>query len=262
MTTVERIREKCDELNVPVSKLEKDLGFGNGYLNPKKIKEVKTDRFLKILEYLGISAEEFYKLGSKQTREIENALAQIKKASPEVHADIMEKWRDYSPMIDKYKALDGHGQKVVNLVLDAEYQRCMRMEEVVEKPRTKIIPLFCAAAGPGEPPSQDGFDDYEVDENSPARFAVKISGDSMEPEFHDGDIVLCRKKRPEIGEIAVMMVDGFIYVKQYIEGINGFYLRSLNRKRKDCDLDVLYSGGQRVEGYGTVIHKKIPLVMQ
>lgn len=169
---------------------------------------------------------------------------------------------DVSPLMQKYNALDKHGKMVVDFVIEAEYQRCAKAEEVVEKPRTKIIPLFCAAAGPGEPPSQDGFEDYEVDEDSPARFAVKISGDSMEPEFHDGDIVLCRKKRPEIGEIAVMMVDGFIYVKQYIEGINGFYLRSLNRKRKDCDLDVLYSGGQRVEGYGTVIHKKIPLVMQ
>ena len=167
-----------------------------------------------------------------------------------------------SPLMQKYNALDKHGKMVVDFVIEAEYQRCTKAEEVVEKPRTKIIPLFCAAAGPGEPPSQDGFEDYEVDEDSPARFAVKISGDSMEPEFHDGDIVLCRKKRPEIGEIAVIMVDGFIYVKQYIEGINGFYLRSLNRKRKDCDLDVLYSGGQRVEGYGTVIHKKIPLVMQ
>jgi len=164
--------------------------------------------------------------------------------------------------MQKYNALDKHGKMVVDFVIEAEYQRCTKAEEVVEKPRAKIIPLFCAAAGPGEPPSQDGFEDYEVDEDSPARFAVKISGDSMEPEFHDGDIVLCRKKRPEIGEIAVIMVDGFIYVKQYIEGINGFYLRSLNRKRKDCDLDVLYSGGQRVEGYGTVIHKKIPLVME
>ena len=164
--------------------------------------------------------------------------------------------------MQKYNALDKHGKKVVDFVLDAEYQRCMRMEEVVEKPRTKIIPLFCAAAGPGEPPSQDGFEDYEVDENSTAKFAVKISGDSMEPEFHAGDIVLCRKKRPEIGEIAVMMVDGYIYVKQYItDGVN-IYLRSLNRKRKDCDVDLWASGDQRVEGYGTVIHKKIPLVMQ
>lgn len=162
----------------------------------------------------------------------------------------------------KYAALDKHGKKVVDFVLDVEYQRCTKAEEVVEKPRTKIIPLFCAAAGPGEPPSQDGFEDYEVDEDSPARFAVKISGDSMEPEFHAGDIVLCHRKRPEIGEIAVMMVDGYIYVKQYItDGIN-IYLRSLNRKRKDCDVDLWASGDQRVEGYGTVIHKKIPLVMQ
>lgn len=177
-------------------------------------------------------------------------------------ADTVIRIHRESPLMQKYNALDKHGKKVVDFVLDAEYQRCMNAEEVVEKTKTKIIPLFCAAAGPGEPPSQDGFEDYEVDENSPAKFAVKISGDSMEPEFHAGDIVLCRKKKPEIGEIAVIMVDGFIYVKQYIEGINGFYLRSLNRKRKDCDLDVLYSGGQRVEGYGTVIHKKIPLVMQ
>lgn len=177
-------------------------------------------------------------------------------------ADTVIRIHRESPLMQKYNALDKHGKMVVDFVIEAEYQRCTKAEEVVEKPRTKIIPLFCAAAGPGEPPSQDGFEDYEVDEDSPARFAVKISGDSMEPEFHDGDIVLCRKKRPEIGEIAVIMVDGFIYVKQYIEGINGFYLRSLNRKRKDCDLDVLYSGGQRIEGYGTVIHKKIPLVMQ
>lgn len=154
-------------------------------------------------------------------------------------------------LVQKFRVADDDTKKTVENVLDGVSLR-----------RTKIIPLFCAAAGPGEPPSQDGFDDYEVDEDSPAKFAVKISGDSMEPEFHEGDIVLCRKKRPEIGDIAVVMVDGFIYVKQYIEGINGFYLRSLNRKRKDCDLDVLYSGDQHAEGYGTVIYKKLPLVQQ
>lgn len=168
--------------------------------------------------------------------------------------NLEEKW-----IIDCYRKTDDDIKTAIKTIL-RKYSE--EKPIAVEEKKTKIIPLFCAAAGPGEPPSQDGFEDYEVDEDSPARFAVKISGDSMEPEFHDGDIVLCRKKRPEIGEIAVMMVDGFIYVKQYIEGINGFYLRSLNRKRKDCDLDVLYSGGQRIEGYGTVIHKKIPLVMQ
>ena len=154
-------------------------------------------------------------------------------------------------LVQKFRVADDDIKKTVENVLDGVSLR-----------RKKIIPLFCAAAGPGEPPSQDGFEDYEVDEDSPARFAVKISGDSMEPEFHAGDIVLCHRKRPEIGEIAVMMVDGYIYVKQYItDGVN-IYLRSLNRKRKDCDVDLWASGDQRVEGYGTVIHKRIPLVQQ
>lgn len=177
-------------------------------------------------------------------------------------ADTVIRIHRESPMVQKYNALDKHGKTIVDFVLEVEYQRCTKAEEVAEKPRTKIIPLFCAAAGPGEPPSQDGFEDYEVDEASPARFAVKISGDSMEPELHDGDIVLCRRKRPEIGELAVMMVNGAIYVKQYItDGIN-IYLRSINRKRKDCDVDIWSSGNDTVVGYGTVIHKKIPLVMQ
>ena len=154
-------------------------------------------------------------------------------------------------LVQKFRVADDDIKNTVENVLDG-----------VSLQRKKIIPLFCAAAGPGEPPSQDGFEDYEVDEASPARFAVKISGDSMEPELHDGDIVLCRRKRPEIGEIAVMMVNGAIYVKQYItDGIN-IYLRSINRKRKDCDIDIWSSGNDTVVGYGTVIHKKIPLVMQ
>lgn len=168
--------------------------------------------------------------------------------------NLEEQW-----LVNCYRETDEEIKTAVKTILRKYSEEKLAL---VEQKKTKIIPLFCAAAGPGEPPSQDGFDDYEVDEDSPARFAVKISGDSMEPEFHAGDIVLCRKKRPEIGEIAVMMVDGYIYVKQYItDGIN-IYLRSLNRKRKDCDIDLLASGDQRVEGYGTVIHKKIPLVMQ
>lgn len=177
-------------------------------------------------------------------------------------ADTVIRIHRESPIVQKYNALDKHGKTVVDFVLEAEYQRCAKTKEVKEKSRTKVIPLFSAAAGPGEPPSQDGFEDYEVDEDSPARFAVKISGDSMEPELHDGDIVLCRRKRPEIGELAVMMVNGAIYVKQYItDGIN-IYLRSINRKRKDLDVDIWSSGNDTVVGYGTVIHKKIPLVMQ
>lgn len=163
------------------------------------------------------------------------------------------------PIIQKIKSLDARGRRVVDAVIEVESG-----SKIVEipKPQTKVIPLFTAAAGPGDQPSQDGFEEYEVPADSKAKFAVKISGDSMEPHLHDGDIVLCVRRRPEIGELCVIMVNGLIYVKQYItDGIN-MYLRSLNRERKDCDVDVWASGNDTVTAYGTVIFKKLPLVRQ
>lgn len=164
-----------------------------------------------------------------------------------------------SPLDEKYEALDERGRRVVDAVIEVESG-----EKVAPLPKreTKIIPLFVAAAGPGEPVSDEGFGDYEVDADSDANFAVKISGDSMEPYLHDGEVVLCKRKRPEIGDLAVIMVNGFLVVKQYItDGLN-IYLRSMNRNRKDLDVDIWSSGNDTVVGYGTVIFKKLPLVRQ
>lgn len=163
------------------------------------------------------------------------------------------------PIIQKIKSLDARGRRVVDAVIEVESG-----EKVAPLPKreTKIIPLFVAAAGPGEPVPDEGFGDYEVDAGSDANFAVKISGDSMEPYLHDGEVVLCKRKRPEIGDLAVIMVNGFLVVKQYItDGLN-IYLRSMNRNRKDLDVDIWSSGNDTVVGYGTVIFKKLPLVRQ
>lgn len=52
-TGVEYVRSFCKEKGIPISKLEKDLGYGNGYLNPKKIKKIDYDRAVEIANYLG-----------------------------------------------------------------------------------------------------------------------------------------------------------------------------------------------------------------
>lgn len=256
-TIVERIRRYCKEKGVAVSAMEKDLGFGNGYLNPKKIEDVNTDRLLKILDYLGVSAEEFFNIGSKKTQIIETAIVQAQKEIP--------KSVEYDEMgiVSKFNALDAHGKRIVSALLDAEYERCTAEIVEEEAPKTKIIPLFPAAAGPGEPMETTAFQEHEVDADSKAQFAVRISGDSMEPELHDGEIVLCARRVPQIGDIAVIMVNGFLYVKQYIaDNFGNIYLRSLNRKRKDLDVDIMASGNDTVTGYGVVIHRHVPLVRE
>ena len=58
--TVEKIVEICKDRGIPVSRLEKDLNLGNGSLNPKKSNDIKSMRLFRILQYLGVSFEEFY----------------------------------------------------------------------------------------------------------------------------------------------------------------------------------------------------------
>ena len=42
---------------IPISQLEKDCGFSNGYLNPKKMSKIPYDRAQTIAAYLGISVD-------------------------------------------------------------------------------------------------------------------------------------------------------------------------------------------------------------
>jgi transcriptional regulator with XRE-family HTH domain len=52
---VERVRAICKAKGIPVSQLEKDLGYANGYLNPKKAEAIRKDRIAEIAQYLGVS---------------------------------------------------------------------------------------------------------------------------------------------------------------------------------------------------------------
>ena len=90
-TIVERIRRVCQDLHISIMKMEKDLGFGNGFLNPKKIKTVSADRLFMIADYLNVSAEYL-------ARGVESD-----GASPRELA-----------MMQKIRALDEHGRKIIS----------------------------------------------------------------------------------------------------------------------------------------------------
>ena len=56
-TQVERIRRLCAEKGIRVSVMERDLGYGNGFLNPKKIKTVPAQRLVEIAGYMNVSVQ-------------------------------------------------------------------------------------------------------------------------------------------------------------------------------------------------------------
>lgn len=63
-------------------------------------------------------------------------------------------------------------------------------------------------------------------------FCVPVAGNSMEPRFHDGDILLVSKEPVNVGEIGVFTMEGEGYVKELGRGV----LLSLNSAYADIPL--------------------------
>ena len=55
MNSVERVKELCKERKIPISKLEKDLGFSNGYIGQLRKGVFPSDRLILIADYLKVS---------------------------------------------------------------------------------------------------------------------------------------------------------------------------------------------------------------
>ena len=57
MNSVERVKKLCKERRIPISKLEKDLGYSNGYIGQLRKGTFPADRLKEIAEYLDVSIE-------------------------------------------------------------------------------------------------------------------------------------------------------------------------------------------------------------
>lgn len=57
MNSVERVRAICAERKIPISKIERDLGFSNGYIGQLRKGVFPADRLAMIAEYLGVTTD-------------------------------------------------------------------------------------------------------------------------------------------------------------------------------------------------------------
>ena len=121
--------------------------------------------------------------------------------------------------IQKYRALDEHGKEVVNYLIDSEYKR-IRLSMKKPKPRMLKVDYYNypASAGTGnllenEIPEQILVE--ECTEAEKADYAIPVSGDSMEPTYHDGVKVFVEKcDSVDIGEVGIFVINGDVYIKE------------------------------------------------
>ncbi len=58
MNTVERVKMICKERKIPLSRLERECGFANGYISQLKKGSIPADRLQIIADYLGMDIKE------------------------------------------------------------------------------------------------------------------------------------------------------------------------------------------------------------
>lgn len=132
-------------------------------------------------------------------------------------------------ILELYSLLDGRGRDTVLSLLEKEADNSRAPAET-----QLTFPVFAlpAAAGLGYPLFSDDKEEIpyrkgEIPED--ADFGIRVSGDSMEPLFSDGDLLYVKKcETLESGEIGVFVRNGEGLCKKY-ELIDGEgYLVSLN----------------------------------
>ncbi|MDR0859330.1 MAG: helix-turn-helix domain-containing protein [Oscillospiraceae bacterium] len=166
-------------------------------------------------------------------------------------------------VMSKYRKLDEHGQRLITLALDEELRRIREEQpqpEYSPEQAEREIPLYLTLAAAGYAAPLDGVD-YEMLTVGPgvpaaAQFAMKITGDSMEPVINDGQIVYCVKEGANLfdGDIGIFCVDGSYYCKRYqTDDNNNVYLISENRNRADADLTIWSSGNRSLMFVGKVL---------
>lgn len=124
--------------------------------------------------------------------------------------------------IKKYRVLDIYNKRLVDDVLDAAYNNMTRDINPEER---GMAYLNCyelpAAAGTGEPLGDTYYTDKiqiplnRVPEN--AHICIRVHGDSMEPAYHDGDIVMVERFDGDSvreGEIGIFILNGEGYIKR------------------------------------------------
>ena len=131
--------------------------------------------------------------------------------------------RKESLALEKFRLLDRYGQELVETVLTMEYERCFSrnaQRAAEHKGGTLRRPFYLipVSAGLGNPLDEAAQEEMEIADSPEHRrgdFIVRVSGDSMLPQFSDGDRVLvARQPSVEIGEIGIFVLNGESYIKK------------------------------------------------
>ena len=129
MTSVERVKAMCKDRKIAISKLEKELGFSNGYIGQLRKGVFPDDRLRMIADYFGVSVE-YLMTGNEQKRQ----------KSSELNArDKRDIAKDLDRIMNKLSAGEDGPASYDGQELDPEAAELFRDELEIALRRLKMI---------------------------------------------------------------------------------------------------------------------------
>lgn len=144
---------------------------------------------------------------------------------------------------DKVVQLTPDNKKIV-LRTSEELLESQNEEETKINEVSEVIQLYSydyydhpASAGTGQYLNDVRVERIELPVDIDADFVIPIKGDSMEPDYHDGDLVFIQTSVDlNNGVIGVFNYNGDAYIKQLVIDKEQAYLHSLNPEYKDMPI--------------------------
>jgi phage repressor protein C with HTH and peptisase S24 domain len=202
---------------------------------------------------------------SAQSKAIQQLLQIGLDATATQAADSSGLTEDAEAVARDFAGLDQPGKKVVRLIIDAEAERVRAQAATpatVFDLGTIRHYLYSPAAGP-DGLAEDEFEDIPRTEDMPrgADFCVTLSGDSMEPYLHAGELLfVARDRQVNRLDVGVWYYQGGTYVKQLDKREDAIYLLSANPDREAANIRIPYESENDLRCYGKVLGiKKLPL---
>ena len=192
-----RIINLCKQHNIKITKLLKELKIAAGASTSWKNGTIpSSDALIKLSEYFNVSID-YILFGKDPTTPTE-----------------------YQSLISSYQELSKDNQQLLQDIISSmiDIQNANEKRSKIEYTTIKHS-LHKVSAGLGEAlDDEDNWEDIEVvstPESEMADFAITVVGESMSPDFHDGDIVLV-KEQPEIeiGQIGIFICNNEGFIKE------------------------------------------------
>ena len=210
-----RIKNARENIGMSQSELATAIGIkpSSGVISnwERDLNKPDAEKIVKLCDILDISASFLLDYYGKSTFEVRPSEQNI---------------------IEKYRSLDNYGQETVSYILDREIRRVQQIREITEynaEPAAHIYPYLgkIACAGTGFYFDDIPTDTIEVSYVEGADFIIGVSGESMEPDYHDGEKLYVRKvEYLRNGDIGIFTIGNECFLKEL--GEDGLISRNKN----------------------------------